>query len=51
MFKDSKSAILKKFYTKFGGLLKKFDNFPKDLIISFIDNQNIDSQLNVVKNY
>ena len=46
MFKDSKSTIVKKFQTKFGGLLKNFDICPKDLTISSIDNQSINSPLN-----
>ena len=43
MFKDSKSTIVKKFKSKFGGLLNNFDICPKDLTISSIDNQSIDS--------
>ena len=43
MFKDSKSTIVNLFQTKFGGLLKNFDIFPKDLTIYSIDNQSIDS--------
>ena len=46
MFKDLRSAIVKKFQTKFGGLMKNFDIYPKDLTISSIDNQSIDSPLN-----
>ena len=46
MFKDSKSAIVKKFQTKFKGLLTNFDICPKDLTISSIYNQSIDSPLN-----
>ena len=46
MFKDSKSTFVKKFQTKFGGLLKNFDICQKDLTIYSIDNQSIDSPLN-----
>ena len=46
MFKDSTSAIVEKFQTKFGGLLKNFDIYPKDLTIFSIYNQSIDSPLN-----
>ena len=46
MFKDSKSTIVKKYQTKFGGLLKNFDICPKNLIYSSINNQSIDSPLN-----
>ena len=45
MFGDSKSAIVKMFQTKFGGLLENFDICPKDLAIYSIDNQSIDSPL------
>ena len=46
MLKDSKPTIVEKFQTKFGGLLRNFYICPKDLTISSIDNQSIDSPLN-----
>ena len=39
LFKDSKSLIIKKFRTKFGGILKDFDICPKDLRISSINDK------------
>ena len=40
LFKDSKSSIIKKFRTKFGGLLKDFDICLKDLRISSLNDKN-----------
>ena len=37
LFKDSKSSIIKKFKTKFWGLLNNFDICPKALRISAIN--------------
>ena len=39
LFKDSKSSIIKKFKTKFGGLLNNFDICPKGLRISVINDK------------
>ena len=39
LFKDSKSSIIKKFKTKFGGLLNNFDICPKSLRISAINDK------------
>ena len=39
LFKDSKSSIIKKFKTKFGGLLNNFDICPKGLRISAINDK------------
>ena len=40
LFKDSKSSIIKKFRTKFWGLLKDFDICSKDLRISSLNDKN-----------
>ena len=42
LFKDSKSLIIKKFKTKFGGLLNNFDICPKGLRISAINDKESD---------
>ena len=39
LFKDSKSSIIKKFKTKFGGLLNNFNICPKGLRISAINDK------------
>ena len=39
LFKDSKSSIIKKFKTKFGGLLNNFDICPKSLRIWTINDK------------
>ena len=39
LFKDSKSSIIKKFKTKFGGLLNNFDICPKGLRILAINDK------------
>ena len=40
LFKDSKSSIIKKLGTKFGGLLKDFDICSKNLRISSLNDKN-----------
>ena len=50
LFKDSKSSIIEKFRTKFGGLLKDFDICSKDPRISSLNDKNSEGSPKESKN-
>ena len=49
LFKDSKSSIIKKLRTKFGGLIKDFDICSKDLRISSLNGKNSEGSPKIKK--